>query len=720
MTIDSLEKFEANGQNEASSDAAQSQPPVTAVWHIPDAEVMDELAIPPSQRRSRPHSPRSRIRSGAPRDRYHVGFRVAFVVGAAAGLVLLAAIAVVLSFAYDDRVLPGVHVGSVDLSGMTREEAMASLQSRYAYLSEGEVTITTPVGVTTITYRQAGRAPDAEVMADAAMAVGHSGSPIADAASVVHSAAFGQDIPVVIQVDPTAIAQRIRQLVGTSSIPAQDAQAASKAGDFSVTPAVPGHGLDEKAVGAAIVDQLTRVDAPADLQAGGTFVPLSPQISDQNVQDAIARAQKMKVDVILTWKTPPAAAPSSWVPQSWTIDAAQIGNWIDFGTRRDGTYAPSVDPAQVGAYLAGISSKISIPPIEPAVKWDASGSKPIGLTGGKNGVRLDLAATTAALSAYLDSLADGGRVQPSIEVVTGPVLPQITDVESVANMVVIGAWTTTFYPDVSNGYGANIRQPATNLNGQVIGPGQHFSFLGAVGPIDEAHGFTWGGVIVGGKSDHTGAMGGGICSASTTMFNAAATAGLQIDERYAHYYYINRYPIGRDATVYSNGSTTWDMKWTNDAPYPVVIRTGTTYGSTSTITIQIWSWPLNRTVTWTGGGMADIVEPHENPPEYVSSLPPGVTNRVEYPVRGFNTSVTRIVTNTTTGAGIHNDTWFSGYTAVNGQVQIGGSPPSSGTPLPPQSPIPSAPPPIPSAPPPIPSAPQPTPSAPPPIPSGGS
>ena len=107
-----------------------------------------------------------------------------------------------------------------------------------------------------------------------------------------------------------------------------------------------------------------------------------------------------------------------------------------------------------------------------------------------------------------------------------------------------------------------------------------------------------GGVIIGGKSDHTGAMGGGICSASTTMFNAAARAGLQIDERHAHFYYINRYPVGLDATVYSNGYETWDLKWTNDTPYPIVIRSYTTNGSRSTITVELWSLPLNRTVTF--------------------------------------------------------------------------------------------------------------------------
>jgi vancomycin resistance protein YoaR len=206
-----------------------------------------------------------------------------------------------------------------------------------------------------------------------------------------------------------------------------------------------------------------------------------------------------------------------------------------------------------------------------------------------------------------------------------------------------------------------------------------------------------GGVIVGGKSDHTGAMGGGICSASTTMFNAAATAGLQIDERHAHYYYINRYPIGRDATVLSDGRTTWDLRWTNDTPYPIVIRAWTTYGSKSTITIQLWSVEQTRTVTWTGGGKANIVVAHNNPPEYVSTLKPGQQNIAEYATNGFDTGVTRVVTDAS-GAVIHQDVWYSHYTAVNGQVQIGGAPPAPAPTAPPVEPAPTpVPTPVPTA-----------------------
>ena len=691
MTTDSPDPLGPKEQSKASVRPAPAQTPVRAVTDT----ALDRLPGDDAPRPRQPGSPRSgipqpRIKSPTPRDLRLVSFIAAFVVGAVAALFVLSAVAFGFSSSYDNRVLPGVHAGSVDLSGLTHDQTIAKLQSAYGYLAQGEVTITTPVGATTITYQQAGRGPDVQAMADAALAVGHSGNPIADAASVVHSAAFGQAIPVVIQIDPVALAQRIQQLVGTSSIAPQNAQATAKGGAFSFTPSTPGHGIDELSMGSTLIDELTQTSAPADLQAGGTFTTLSPQITDTDAQNAIALAQKMIVDVNLTWSTPPAAAPSSWKPQTWTIPAAQIRSWIVFGTQQDGTYAPAVDPAQVEAYLSSISSKISIAPVEPSVVWDSSG-KPVNLSAGTDGVGIDLAGTTQALSAYLDTLAAGGTVGPSLEVLTTAIHPQMANPSTIGGMVIIGQHTTEFFPGVSNGNGANIRVPAKLLNGQVVGPGQQFSFLEAVGPIDPANGYAMGGVIVDGKSNHTGAMGGGICSASTTMFNAAANAGLQIDERHAHFYYINRYPIGRDATVYSNGTTTWDLKWTNDTPYPIVIRAYTTGRSTSYITVQLWSLPLNRTVTWAGGAITNKVLATNNTPEYVSTLKPGVKNIAEYATDGFDTTVTRVVTDSS-GTVIHDDTWHSHYTAVNGQVQIGGSPPPSVTP----SPSPGAPTPAPT------------------------
>ncbi|HEX7491806.1 MAG TPA: VanW family protein [Candidatus Limnocylindrales bacterium] len=623
-------------------------------------------------------------------NRRVLGFAAAFAAGTFATFFAFVVVAFGYSGSYDNRILPGVHAGPVDLSGLSRDEAIAKLQSGFAYLSQGEVTVTTPVGVTTITYQQIGRGPDAEAMADAAMAVGHSGNPITDPASVMHAATLGQGIPVVIRLDPTALAQRVHQLVGTSSIPAKDAQVTARDGEFVVTKSTTGHGIDEAEIGRTVVEKLSQADAPADLQAGGSFVTLQPTVSDQDAQAAIDSARKMLVDITLSWSVLPSYAPnpSSWKAKSWTVPAAQIKTWIIFGQRQDGTYAPAADPAQVEAYLAGLSSKSSIAPIEPQVIWNPDGS-PKDLTPGKDGVGIDLPATTSALSAYLDQLAAGNRPGATLEVVTGPIHPQIATVDSVKGMQIIGQKTIYFFAGPSNGDGKNIRQPALNLNGQVIGPGQSFSFLGAVGPIDAAHGFADGGAIIGGKSDHTGVMGGGICSASTTVFNAAADAGLQIDERHAHFYYISRYPSGRDATVFSNGTSTWDLRWTNDTAYPIVIRSWATYQWQSSITVQIWSMKTNRKVDWTGGARANEVVASDGPPQYVKTLKPGVTYRAEYADNGFDTSVRRVVTDTTNGNILHDDTWQSHYAMVTGVVQVGVTPSPENTPAPTNTPKPT-------------------------------
>jgi hypothetical protein len=260
MTKDSVEPFKAKEQSKASARPAPARSSARAASSEMQAQSShDEAASSKPQRRTAPHLPRLRTASvqAIAGDYRLAGFALAFLAGVAATLFLFSVMALGYAGSYNGRILPGVHVGSVDLSGLTHDQAIAKLQGSFTYLGQGEVTITTPVGVTTITYQQLGRQPDVEAMTDAAMAVGHSGNPLADAASVLHTAAFGQDIPTVVQVDPAVIAQRIRQLVGTSSIPPQDAQATSKDGQFTVAHSVLGHGVDEQAIGSQIIERLT-------------------------------------------------------------------------------------------------------------------------------------------------------------------------------------------------------------------------------------------------------------------------------------------------------------------------------------------------------------------------------------------------------------------------------------------------------------------------------
>ncbi len=76
---------------------------------------------------------------------------------------------------------------------------------------------------------------------------------------------------------------------------------------------------------------------------------------------------------------------------------------------------------------------------------------------------------------------------------------------------------------------------------------------------------------------------------ATTTFNAMFFAGLEDVEHKTHSFYIDRYPVGREATV-AWGSV--DLRFRNDTPYGVLITaavTPSTPSSQGVVTVRMWS-----------------------------------------------------------------------------------------------------------------------------------
>ncbi len=114
----------------------------------------------------------------APRARHRIllflVFLNALVVGLAGVLVITGAGLAVWDARYEARVLPGVHVGTVDLSGQDQAGAEAALATAYPF-DRGSVVLRTPAGDTTIPYSAFGRRPDTTAMATAALLAGRNG-----------------------------------------------------------------------------------------------------------------------------------------------------------------------------------------------------------------------------------------------------------------------------------------------------------------------------------------------------------------------------------------------------------------------------------------------------------------------------------------------------------------------------------------------------------------
>lgn len=127
--------------------------------------------------------------------------------------------------------------------------------------------------------------------------------------------------------------------------------------------------------------------------------------------------------------------------------------------------------------------------------------------------------------------------------------------------------------------GVNIRRTAELVDGAIVLPGETFSLNGHTGPRGEAQGFVDAGIIQDGRADR--AVGGGISQFATTLYNASYFAGMEDVAHTPHSYYIDRYPAGREATVFEGAI---DLQFKNTYDTPVLIEAS---ADSSEVTVRL-------------------------------------------------------------------------------------------------------------------------------------
>lgn len=229
--------------------------------------------------------------------------------------------------------------------------------------------------------------------------------------------------------------------------------------------------------------------------------------------------------------------------------------------------------------------------------------------------------------------------------------------------------STTFFPHATY-RNVNIGTAARRINGTLLKPGETFSLNKVVGERTKENGFTEGNIIDGGvfKLD----LGGGVSQSATTTFNAAFFAGLKDVEHKAHSVYINRYPVGREATV------AWpsvDLKFLNDSGKGVLVETvftKSTPGNRGSLTVKIWG-----TKVWdiTAGASAKY---NFRAPGLVYNTEPGC--RPQAPTGGFDIKIYRYFAKN--GQRVKTESFTTNYNAAD-DIRCG---PKPGTPPPPPTP----------------------------------
>ena len=611
-----------------------------------------------------------------------------------AGFVLASAVGTGALFAYQgryaDRIYPGVRVAGVDVGGLDRGAAREVLASALAAYGDGSVVVTAGSETVQLADAELGRAADIEGLLDEAFAVGRFGDSMGNAADGVRSLIRGTDIAPRVTVDAAATALAVQAAASRLDRPPVSATASASETGFATTPAVAGRGLAQRELVDEIVYHLGDPAAPGRLELTATLVSLEPAVTDAAVAAAVDGATRMARDVIL-----------AHAKETWTIPGSTVRSWISFAATPDGRYAPVVAQDAATPALTRLAKKIDRDATDASFLI-GRGNAVVGVVAGKDGRKLDVAATSSLVAqAVLARAADGASAEPPpVALALTTVAPKLTTEQAqkaAPLMQQISTWTT-FYPvSERNGFGANITIPTRTIDGYVVPPGAVFDFWQAIGEVSARTGYKSGGAIIDGKTEPTGALAGGICSCSTTLFNAAVRAGLQILARRNHYYYIDRYPLGLDATVFQSGSgSVVTMSFRNDTAYPILIRG---FASPGVVRFSLFSVPTRRTVRFTRPIVTNR-NPGVETTQYTTSIPAGTSKRLEYPTIGMQVTVSRTVTDAS-GVVIHHDVFNSNYARVDGLTLIGraASGTGGGTPIPSPSPRP-----IPSA------APSPTPS----------
>ena len=253
----------------------------------------------------------------------------------------------------------------------------------------------------------------------------------------------------------------------------------------------------------------------------------------------------------------------------------------------DGELVPTLDAATL-TQVVGAKVTSGAPVDASVVLVDG---RPV-VTPAKPGVTFDEQQLEAG---FLETVAKP-QGERTLQLAAKVAQPAFTTKEARALQVKERVSTFTTYFPYAEYRNVNLGRAAQLINGTLLEPGETFSLNGTVGERTEANGFTKGYIINDGILVQD--LGGGVSQIATTTFNAMFFAGLEDVEHKPHSFYIDRYPIGREATV-AWGSV--DLQFRNDTPYGVLIEakvtpsTPTTSGSATVSMYSTKYWDITTT-----------------------------------------------------------------------------------------------------------------------------
>ncbi len=534
---------------------------------------------------------------------------------------------------YSGSALPGVYVGSVDVSGLSQPEIEAALAEQISYPITGRLALRDGSQVWTTAPGEVGAMLDTPAMASAALSVGRSGGLLAQTAAQLDAWFRGVVLPPILIFDERVAAEVLDGLAAQIDLPTVEAGALINGREVQVTAGQVGRQLDVSATLDSLAGATAGMtDAVIDLPVRET----APAILDASAQAEVAR-QLLSQPFSLT-----ADGGGPWV-----FEPEELAGLIRFRRVEDG------GPARL---VVGLDEAVLIPMLTELVPELERSPENARFIFNDDTRQLDLFQNAVIgrsldVPASLDAIQQAaGSAQHAVPLAFQTRAPAVGDDATAESLgitenVLMASYgiqgAATYFSGSSPERIQNIATASAEFHGVLVAPGETFSMADYLGDISLDNGYAEALIIFGNRT--VKGVGGGVCQVSTTLFRAVFFGGYPIVERHPHAYRVGYYEQGTgspgpgmDATVFL---PLVDFKFTNDTPYWLLMET---YIYGNQLLWKFYSTSDGRTVSWSSDRSNEVKAPktlyREN-----EDLPEGKIVQVDWAAKGLDVVVYRTV-----------------------------------------------------------------------------
>ncbi len=442
--------------------------------------------------------------------------------------------------ALGDSIARGVRIESVDVGGMTRDEAVSALEAR----TDAPVLVVVPSQATVATLSPEDLRLATLEAVDRAYLVGRVGDAMRRLGERIEARLKGVTTPIEAVRAGRIVRVLDEARTMTEREPA-DARFELSDGELVIVPDEPG----------------TRVDEAALLQAIGA----AAVASGPDARRAEVPVDEVPADVTAAHLGDVISEADDWVERPVVGKAKGFGTQIRL-SREDLASLLIVENGDLvisRQALAGMMRDARVLEKAPKNARFVVRDGRLRIVEGKAGTSLDVEATAVSLER---ALAAGRR---TFTLALEKRQPQVTaaDLRRTGISRLLASYTTRFRTG-EDGRDVNINLAATAIRGKILGIGETFSLNEITGPRNKATGYQESLIFSNGKV--VPGIGGGVCQVSSTTYQAALRAGLKIVHRQSHSMAVTYVDPGLDATAFY---PIVDLKFQNNRSSPVLVWT---------------------------------------------------------------------------------------------------------------------------------------------------